>query len=141
MKFAVLFAGLVLAPVSVSAQVVHQASFVHDGQALAVTYEPKVETSLRQAGLGARGIATCLWTSRTVVQRTAHGADGQPIAALTRPLAGEVSRSGQRAGYCVDLSDETKAGFAGGEATRSRLAAVASADAQELRTELASLRR
>ena len=64
----------------------------------------------------------------------------RPVAALTRVLPGERSRSGLRAGYCVDLSDEAKAGFAGGdEAVRSRVLAAADSDAPGLRAELASL--
>ena len=134
MKFALLFVGLALVSVSASAQPAHQTSFVHNGQTVAVSYEPKFETRLRQTGLGPRAMPSCLWTSRTFVQRTVHAADGQPIAALTRVLSRERTRSGLRTGSCTGLTDETKAGLAGSDkAVRSHVLAVATDDAQGLR--------
>ena len=140
MKFALLSAALVLLAVPANAQVLHRTAVVHDGQTVAVTYEPKVETRLRQIGIGPRSTAACMWKSTVSVQRTALDAEGRPIAALTRVVPGTKARSGQRVGHCVTLSEREKARFAGSEqALRAHVAAVAANDAEGLRGELASL--
>ncbi len=140
MKFAILLAGLTLTAVPAHAEVVHQTSIVHNGQAVAVTYQPKVETSLRQIGIGPRANASCLWTSSISVQRTAQGADGRTIAALTRVIAGEKTRSGQRIGHCATLTEQEKARFSGSEeALRAHVLTVAERDTAGIHAELASL--
>lgn len=136
LKFAVLFSGLALVAAPAAAQVTHRVSVAHAGSSVAISYEPKVETSFRETGWGPRSIAGCRWTSRVSIQRIAQGADGQPIAALTRMVAGHKTRSGQVAGHCTQV----KEGFAADEqALRSHVEAAARADAPALRTELASL--
>ncbi|MEO5587080.1 MAG: hypothetical protein ABIQ81_05250 [Novosphingobium sp.] len=140
MKFAPLFAVLALVSLPASAQVTHQASAVHNGRTIAVTYAPEVRTNLRQTGAGPRVNATCLWRSSIAVQRTALDADGQRIAALTRVVDEKHAGSGLRTGYCTSLSDADKAALAGSEtALRSHVAAIADNDADTLRIELASL--
>lgn len=122
------------------APVVHRTSVVHQGQALGITYEPQVETRLRQIGLGPRSSPACMWTSKVSVQRTAVGPDGRPIAALSRVIAGDKARSGQRAGHCNNLSERERARLAGkSEALQAQLIAAAERDSHGLRAELASL--
>lgn len=143
MKTALLPLGLAIGlamPVVANAQVAHQVSVVHQGHAVAISYEPKIETKLRQIGLGPRSSPACMWSSRISVQRTAMGLDGRPIAALSRAIPGGKARSGQRAGHCNNLSERERARLAGTtEALRARVIAAAERDDHGLRTELASL--
>jgi hypothetical protein len=144
MKLAVLAATLAAISVPATAQVAHQTSMVHNGQTVTVSYEPRLETTLRQIGIGPRAAAACRWSSQVIVDRNVSTADGQAIAALARAVPDEaasaMTRSGQRAGRCSWISEETKVSLAGGdEAVRSHVARVAMADAPRLRTELASL--
>jgi hypothetical protein len=145
MKLAILAATLSAISVPAAAQVVHQTSIVHNGQTVKVSYEPRYETKLRQIGLGPRSAAACRWSSTVIVERNVTTAEGQPIAALERAVpgvsaSGKMTRSGQRAGHCSWISEETKARLAGSEdAVRSHIARIAMADAPRLRTELASL--
>lgn len=136
----VLAAGLAASPAIASTDAAHRTSIVHNGQTVAISYEPQVETKLRQIGLGPRSSPACMWTSKVSVQRTAIAPDGRPIAALSRLIPGEKARSGQRAGHCNNLSEREKARLAGSvEAMRARVIAAAERDGHGLRTELASL--
>lgn len=140
MKFAIPFVALALTAVPASAEVIQRTAVAHNGRTVAVSYEPTVEASLRQANIGPRSNMACQWTSTVSVRRTAADADGRPIAALQRVITGGATRSGQYLGPCAGVSDAMKVGFAGGdEVLRTRAAAAADEDAQRLRTELASL--
>jgi len=123
-----------------SAQVIQQASVVHGGQTVALKYEPQVKVTLRQAGLGQRMSTTCRWKAHISVQRTAHGADGQPIAALSRTVGAEQTREGNEIGYCNKRLSRKLASSAGSEkALQAHVAKIAAQDAAGLRAELASL--
>lgn len=126
--------------VPVQADVVHQTSVVHEGREIAVTYEPQVETKVRQVGIGPRSALNCTWKSEVSVRRTALDASMRPIAALTRVVDGAAPRSGSQLGLCATVSSRQTAAFGGDEAKlRSFLADVAASDLATLRTEFASL--
>lgn len=140
MKTAFFVAALAATAVPASAQVVHQTSVEHKGQAMAVTYEPRIDYELRQIGQGRPGLGSCLWTAKVQVQRTALGADGQPVAALSRTIAGTKTQTGMAAGHCGTLTEQDKVSLLGNEAAlRSHVQAVAANDASGLRAELTSL--
>lgn len=135
-----LAAGLAASPAIASAEVTHRTSVIHNGQTVAISYEPQVETRLRQIGLGPRSSPACMWSSRIAIQRTAIGPDGRPIAALSRAIPGGKARSSQRAGHCSNLSERERARLAGTvELHRAQVIAAAERDSQGLRAELASL--
>lgn len=142
MKSLVIAAGsalLLAAPAS--AQPVHQSSLVHNGQTVALQYEPLVETEFRQRGVGPRSTATCAWKSRVSVKRTALDASGAPIAVLTRVMPPEQTHSGTRHGRCASMPERDGASFPGSEqALQAHVAQIAAHDAPGLRAELASLR-
>lgn len=140
MKFIAVFAGLGLFAVPAAAEVAHQTSVVHNGRTVALSYEPEVKTQYRQSGIGPRATPICLWTSKIAVQRNVIGADGQPIAALSRKLETRKGRSGSQVGHCAILTsrNQVRSG-ASAETLRATVAEVASNDAATLRAELASL--
>lgn len=140
MKFVPVLLGLALLSAPATAQVVHQASVVHNGQTVTLQYEPKVETSFRQHGLGPRTTAVCHWTSRLAVQRSAIGPDNQTIAALTRVVASDRTHSDREIGHCASVSDRPKTGLLDDDAAlRSYLADIAGKDIASVQTELTSL--
>ena len=74
------------------------------------------------------------------MQRNVIGADGQPIAALSRKLETKKGRSGSQVGHCSILTsrNQVRSG-ASAETLRATVAEVATNDAAVLRAELASL--
>ncbi len=140
MKTIAIVAGLALFAVPASAEVVHQTSVVHNGRAVAISYEPDVKTQYRQSGIGPRATPICLWSSRIAVQRIATGADGQPIAALSRKVETRRGASGSQVGHCSILTSRGQIRSAASPDTlRAAIAEVATNDAATLRAELASL--
>ena len=130
--------GLLTTPAS--AEVIHRASVVHEGRAINLSYEPKVETRLRQTGVGPRTQAICLWKSRVSIHRTAATPEGEPIAALSRVVEEMPLRSGSRRGHCSNLPVGRPAEFQGSpEVLRKHLTQAASSDALALRRELRDL--
>jgi|GEM_PF-2231153 hypothetical protein len=135
MKVAFLIAALGIA-VPASA---HEASVVHNGQAVSLKYEPQIQTRFHQVGIGPRASAACQWQTRIAVVRTATDAEGRSIAALTRRIDMERKRSGTRVGYCNDFHRSGEKPGADTATVSAHIAAVAQRDATTLRTELASL--
>lgn len=134
----ILASALVAAPAA--ADVVHRTSIVHQGSTMAVSYEPRFETSHKQTGIGPRASAGCLWTTRTAALRSVADASGRSVAALTRLVGEEKVSSGMQAGYCRDMAPERTAAFGGdAEKLRHHLSAAAEQDAHGLYRELASL--
>lgn len=143
MKIAALSAALlaIAAASPAAAEHVHRTSLDHQGRTLALSYEPRVETTFRQVDTGPRAFPRCIWSTRLSVQRTALGADNQPIAALSRRIAEEAKpRGGAELGHCTALSRKTNRTF-GVSAAELRAAGAEAArdDAAALRTELAGL--
>lgn len=133
------FAALLLAAPA-SAQVAHEASVAVNGRDIAVRYEPQVEKSLRQTGIGPRSSANCTWKTALSVRRAALDAQGRPIAALTRVVDEGSVRRGAQLGLCSTVSARQTAAFGGDEQKlRMHLAQVAARDAAAVRTEVASL--
>src|SRR6218665_2920234 len=128
MKFIAVFAGFGLFAAPAAAEVAHQTSVVHNGRTVALSYEPEVKTQDRQSGIGPRSTPICLWTSKIAVQRNVSGADGQPIAALSRKLETRKGRSGSQVGHCSILTSrkQVRSG-ASAETLRATVAEVASA--------------
>ncbi|WP_324741058.1 hypothetical protein U8326_14465 [Tsuneonella sp. CC-YZS046] len=130
--------GLLATPAS--AEVIHRASVVHEGRTINLSYEPKVETSLRQAGIGPRTPAICLWKSRIAIHRAAATPEGEPIAALSRVVEEMPLRNGSRRGHCSTLQAGQSAEFQGSpEELRKHLTQAAGSDALALRRELRDL--
>lgn len=141
MKYYAIF-GMAMAGFAVSAhaQPKHQDTLVHDGREFTLNYQPRVETKLRQTGVGPRDVTRCFWTTRVSVERIAVDPEGKAVAALTRVVGGNLESEGMRIGACAAVSPRETAAFRGNEAKmRQHLASVASADRQHLNTELASL--
>ena len=137
--FLIAAAGMVVATPA-AAEVAHQTAIAHDGATLAVSYEPRTKTRLRQAGLGPRLPATCLWRSEVSVERTLTDAAGRPIAALTRTVGPAKTAEGVRRGYCADMKPHQIGVFQGhSEQLRTFLAEASEQDRQALHAELASL--
>ena len=137
---AALTAGGLLAVPASAAELLHQTSIVHNGRTLAVSYEPQVETDLRQTGIGPRSQPSCLWEARVSVRRSAATAEGQPVSALARVIEGGPARKGARLGHCSSLRGDAADKLAGDDAAlRSLLSDVATRDAPTLRSDLASL--
>lgn len=131
-------AGAVATPAM--ADVVHQTTFEHKGQAHSASYEPRSATTFKQVGLGSRGGQRCVWKTAVSVERTIAGADGQTIAALSRPLGVTRTAEGVIDGYCGNARAHEVAAFGGDrDKLRAFLVEVAERDSGSLRTELASL--
>lgn len=142
MKIAIasLVLGTALIAAPAAAEVVHQTSVVHDGKTMSVSYEPRLKTSTRQAGLGPRASAQCLWSTRVAVERSVVDASGRRIAALTRVIGEDKAGSGMHVGHCRHIDAKRMTAFGGDtDKLRGFVAAAAEQDAQGLRTELASL--
>ena len=140
MKFLPLFSLAAFIAMPAHAQVSHQTSFTHGDRSVAVSYEPHVETTFRQTGIGPRSAPSCRWSSEVSVRRTAMDANGRPIAALSRVMEGTDSRAGSQLGLCSTVSKRQLAAFGGDEQKlRGWLAGIAARDAGKLREEFASL--
>jgi hypothetical protein len=139
MKFAFAFAGLALLAAPASAEVVHRTTVDHGGSTVTVTYEPRAETSLRNASVGPRYSPVCHWKTTIAVERSALAGDGSRIAALARTLDTAETRGGMAFGHCHTLSSRGEVGRADEAALRAAAADAASRDAPAIRAELASL--
>lgn len=129
-----------LVAVPAAADIVHQTSLDHDGQPVAVRYEPRTRTTLRQSGLGPRNMERCLWKTEVSVERRIARADGRAVEALTRTVDAAHASEGVQAGYCSQMREGQTAPFGGDhDKLRAFLADAAERDARGLRTELASL--
>lgn len=122
------------------ADVVHETSFEHQGQTVSASYEPRTKTRLKQAGLGSRGGARCVWSTQVSVERKIVGADGRPVAALSRPVGEPRSANGVIDGYCSMARDHQVSPFGSSrEKLRAFVAEAAEGDTYRLRAEMASL--
>lgn len=140
MKYLLASASVMLLAAPAYAGSAHQMTLAHEGHSVAVNYEAKVKTTKRQIGIGPRATANCRWTTEVTVQRNILGADGQPIAALTRVVEGRKVSSGSQLGLCAAVPQRNTAAFGGNEAKMQQfLAQSANTDAHQLRAELASV--
>jgi hypothetical protein len=140
MKAIFMFAALGLLAAPASAEVLHQTSIIHEGRTIKLSYEPKVETKLRQTGTGPRTQPICFWKNRVSIHRSATTLEGEPIAALARVVEEAPLRSGSRYGYCTNLSARRPAEFRSSPDTlRQHLTQAASSDAIALQRELRDL--
>jgi hypothetical protein len=123
------------------AETAHRSSVTHEGRTVALSYEPKLETTFRQVDIGPRAFPRCIWTTKVAVQRTAFGADNRPIAALTRLVGEEAKpRRGSDLGHCSALSRQDGRSFGVSTAELQAMGADAARDdAAALHTEIASL--
>lgn len=134
-----LLAGFALAAPA-AAETAHRTSVTHQGRTLTLSYEPRSETTFRQVDIGPRAFPRCQWSTKVSVQRTAIGADNQPIAALTRQVADEAkARRGSDLGHCAALARQGRT-FGVSKAELQAIGVEAArTDAAALHTELASL--
>lgn len=140
MNLKYLLAGLGLIAAPASAEILHETSVVHNDQNISLRYEKKAETVFRQTGAGPRAMPMCFWKTKLTVQRTATGANGQTIPALSGMIQDAQTKSGAIAGMCNAVKASQTRGFGENDpALRTALSDAASSDALSLRDSLAKL--
>lgn len=140
MKLKYVLAGLGLVAAPASAEILHETSVVHKDQNISLRYEKRAETSFRQTGAGPRAMPMCFWKTALTVQRTALGADGQAIPALSGRIEEVQIRRGAIGGMCNAVKASQTRGFGENDpALRTVLSQAASSDALALRDSLAKL--